>query len=79
MFCNTSSFDEFFLRTTCSLIPLKNPMRKNRNNLTSDYSIMNRQGLKSNPCLILSLETSPWGKYEIRNMLVSISLIKNFV
>jgi hypothetical protein len=48
------------------------PYEKNRNNLFGDYSIMNLQGLRSNPCPVLSLEKTLWGKHEIRHMLASI-------
>jgi hypothetical protein len=33
---------------------------------------MNLQGLRSNPCPVLSLEKTLWGKHEIRHMLASI-------
>ena len=42
------------------LIPLKNLVGKNRNNLSDDYT-----------CLGLSLEKLQWGKHEIRHMLAS--------
>jgi len=42
------------------LIPLKNLVGKNRNNLSDDYT-----------CLGLSLEKPRWGKHEIRHMLAS--------
>jgi len=42
------------------LIPLKNLVGKNRNNLSADYT-----------CLGLSLEKPRWGKHEIRHMLAS--------
>jgi hypothetical protein len=38
------------------------PYEKNRNNLFGDYSIMNLQGLRSNPCFDFIFRKTPVGK-----------------